>query len=1367
MIQYKNMPLYSRKVSGMRFYKKDKPYLLVYFPENSLFINDYPKLNIKFQDFKTVIVPTTKIPRSRMTPEIHKLYKMRKLQSYASNMKFPSNRNLIYDLSFYFKTIDQVYHPQTYRQRAGFLIKNIITKIFTDFPGYEKILLYTVDVTKELDIIINRKIFPIVQQIKTREHPFSDMLLGTIGISKTMYRVLMKDGDFNFTRTYAFLKSIRPIETEEEDDKETKDAAEKIVNKVKDNLSIADKNRKEKVINAVYNYLKKDDKMLSKILANKETENEIKDTVIKSVLYSSTGNINKARNIAKSIPPSKKNKALKLIDKQYVDMILSKSKPINMSSDPIISLVNIPEMVDNKAPNHIFEKRQIDFEQNLSKDIERSFKILQGKEVSLKVSKVRIEEKPQKKGELEKSDVNIVNIELKDMFGNTHDVKIEIPKIDPQTGTFRINGRKKCLINQIVVCPISFPKLYDSKFESSYSSFHIWSKRTKRLKYLEAYMGSYKLPLFILLAYSFGFDETCKKYKIDYEITNEKPKRKQKYSVKINNEKYILFKNVDSELKEELCQSFIQAKVSEYDISKEFGTKEYFNELIISMTGRVNSTFLISSNLENIVDPVAKQVLINQQLPYELENIMEYMITKLLTGFCQERNDLSNQRIRNSEVLVHLIQKQILAAYTNYKEQVLSGNTDAKFEFSPTKVLSEFSMLEIVTDMEYANPVEEMATITRISPVGKKVSGIPDKVAIQIDARNVHDSYFGTIDPFDTPEGENIGIVQQLTIDAALTSARGLIKTKQINNKEASGLLSTSAALIPFIENNDGARIIMATQQAKQVIPLKNPSPPVIQSGYESILPQVLSDSFIKKAPCNGKVTQVENDFIEVKCPKGTTKVSLMPEHLKSGSGKNTLSVFNPIVKIGQSVKTNQVLAEGSCISNGSISLGRTLLTGYMPYKGYNFEDGIAISSKLVENDFLTSLHGIEEEILISKKDRIISIANIGDKTKKGDRLLVKTIGEIEELIGYQEIEDEEGTEIIGGQLILKSPGGTIVDIEVFSNLDENKFPKLKDLIDRTNKRYNKPKKEKFTIKSVPIKGVLIKFKIEQELKINVGDKLCNRYGNKGIISVIEDEKNMPRTPWGDHLEIVLNPIGILGRMNMGQVFELYSGLISKRIGDMFLSNESKSKILTVLNKVLSILDSTKDKQYSTKLISTFKSLSDTKFKKIIEDVKNTGFFPLVIPPFKSPSHSQIMEAMKILNLKSGYPLYLPEYNVKTKNEVPVGYTYIYKLEHIAAEKIHGRATGPVTGKLLQPTAGKRREGGQRLGEGDTYSLISYSALSVLSELMGPLSDDHLTKNEILSQVIQKGHADYIEPKSSPAKDLLNSYFISLMLERK
>jgi DNA-directed RNA polymerase beta subunit len=1330
-------------------------------PENTNLISEYGKMNVRPTDIRVVTVPFTTIPRTRLTPDLIKMYRMIGLLPFTLKQKVPAGRNVILDLSNFTTALDDVLNPSNYRQRAGFLLKNTLLQSASAFPNnYQKILMYAVNVNNDVKPFIDRKIFPLIRDMKMGiDFPFDHFVLNVMSNNQPAYRLLIKEKEYKFQRVFNYLKSMKGIPTEEEAEEEVEKASNIVVKSVS---SLIQSTNKGKIKGAVQTFLQKQPSTVAKVLSGDVTADDVKDIATASILYKSSGELNRSKSLAQNISKVKKSAALKAIDKSIAKDLLQPEKANSLSTDPTVKNYSPEKMVEGKSPNHVYKKRQVDFETNLKSDLINSFKVLETKDIPLKIEDMVMVKKAGRPGEIEKSDIHVAKIKLTDNYGNTHIVSMELPKIDPNTGVFRLNGRQKCLINQIVQNPITFPKPGASRFESSYSVFRIYVKTLRNVKYLESFM-SYKMPLFYLLAFSFGFEETCKQYKINYEITDKRPNKSEKYFAKIKNNQYVVFKDVNNDVQKQLCVGLIHDGPDKYDVSKEFPTKDYFESLIIKLTGRMNSTFLISSNLQNIVDPVAKQVLMQKQLPTDLHLIMQYMAEKVVSGFHIERNDLSNQRIRNSEVLVHLAQKQILAAYTVYKEQVLSGNTEAKFEIPATKVLSDFLNTELVVDMEYANPIEEMSTMTRVSPVGKKVGGIPDKRAIHNTARNLHPSYFGNLDPLDTPEGGNIGIVQQLTVDALISSSRGLFSSKNITNTEKSGMLSTTTCMVPFLENTDGARVIMLSNQAKQMLPLKNPQPPVVQSGYESILTGVLSDNFIKRAPCNGKVISVTSDSIKIKCADKEQIVDIAPVHLRSGSGKDTLSVFKPLVKPPQSVKEGEVIADGACMSQGSISLGRPLLTALMPYKGYNFEDGAVISETVANQDKLTSLHGIIEEVLVSENDRLMYVAKIEEDIQKGQPLLRKTIGDIEDLIGF---DDDETTDLLAGQFIKKSPGGRIVDIEVFSNIGDSKFPELKTLIQRTNNKYDKPPHDKFTIKGETIKGILIRFKLEQELQVALGDKLCNRYGNKGIISLIEKDELMPRLPNGERLEVLFNPIGLIARMNIGQLYEMYCGLMARELGRRIPTMTNKLKIIDLIQSVYSKLDTSKNKKTTATLVSNLNRLSPGQFSDLINQVKTTGFYPIIIPPFMAPKHTDIGLALKVLGLQTSYNLFLPEFGIKTVKPVPVGYMYVCKLEHMADAKIYARGTGPTTGKTAQPTSGKRRDGGQRLGELDTYSFISYNCPATLAEFMGPLSDDYATKEEIISEIIQSGGAGYKEPKISPARDLLNSYFTSLMLAR-
>jgi len=1144
--------------------------------------------------------------------------------------------------------------------------------------------------------------------------------------------------------------------------KEIHGISQKIISKTK--LKILDNEKKEIIEKVVDEYLLKHPEVVENtdIIDSKKAS----ELVTTAILINVSGNEEQTKMIVSKINNKNIEKVIDNVVDTFIDEVLPKTPAVSTSTDLSIQMRDIPQVIENKSPEHIFEYRQKNIEINLKKDILNTFKILENREGGLAVEDIKFIEKSSPPGEILKSDVVTIEVTLRDENGKKHNVKIDIPKIN-EYGVFTVNGKTKCLINQIVQLPITFPKPYDSKFESSYGAFHIVSKKERARDYLQVFIGSYKLPLFVVMAARYGIDQICHDFKIKYRI-EEKTDTSYEYKIKLANKKFLFFDNVKTTVQKELVNSLMKISIAPMNINLEITNPDFFNKVILKITGRVNSVYRIQSSFDNIIDPIVKQILLNKQLPTTLDKVMLYMAEKVVDGYVIPRNDLSNQRIRNSEVIAQLVQQQVHTAYTIYKEQLLSGNTSAKFNVPQTKVLTEFVNSEIVANMEYANPIEEMSVMTRVSPIGSQIGGIPDKRAMGSVGRDVSDTQFGNIDTLDTPEGGNVGITSHLSINSDITSTRGMFKIKQINNDEKSGVLSTSTSLVPFISVDDGTRIMYGVNQARQSLPLKHPRAPLVQSGYESILTRNLSDNFIKKSLCDGVVKEVKNKKIIIECSDSKKKeeINIEERHLVSGSGKNTLSIFRPIVKPGQKIKKGDLVAEGSCVKNGMVAVGQTLCTAVMSYKGFNFEDGIVISESLVKSEKLTSLHGIIEEIFVEPLDKILYIAKPGTYIKKGEPLFRKVVGDVNELLG-DIVSSDNLSEVSGGQYIKKSPGGRLINIDVFSNepLTGN-LQILQSYANKTRKKMGMKNDDLFRIKKEVVRNIIVKFVIEQELPVSVGDKLSNSHGAKGIISLIEKDKYMPLTPWGDRVEIIVNPIGIINRMNVGQLYELYAGLISNRLGYEILKLRDKSKVIDLLKKVLPILDKTNNKLLSTNFLTKLERLSQTKFSRFLDEVKENNGFILIIPPFKEPNRKDLMQALKVLNLKPKYNLFLPEYNVKTIRDVAVGYVYFKKLEHIASDKLTARSTGPVTSKTLQPVAGKKNKGGQRVGEMDVYSLLSYNAKLTLTELFGPLSDDLTSKNEYIANIVQNGHTPFLYSGHTASKDLLNNYMMALMLSR-
>jgi DNA-directed RNA polymerase beta subunit len=239
--------------------------------------------------------------------------------------------------------------------------------------------------------------------------------------------------------------------------------------------------------------------------------------------------------------------------------------------------------------------------------------------------------------------------------------------------------------------------------------------------------------------------------------------------------------------------------------------------------------------------------------------------------------------------------------------------------------------------------------------------------------------------------------------------------------------------------------------------------------------------------------------------------------------------------------------------------------------------------------------------------------------------------------------------------------------------------------------------------------------------------------------------------------------------MNLGQIYELYCGLISRMLARHIIKEgKNKATVINMMKPVLTLLDATPKKEISSRMIANLSRMSEAQFKLMMQQIKYAEGVPIIVPPFKDPSYKHILQALKFMKLQPAYHLTLPRYGgIKTHYAVPFGYLYVSKLEHIGEMKLHARSTGPTTAKTLQPTSGKRREGGQKMGEGDTWALIAYNAPYAIAEFFGPLSDDIKSKNEIISDIIQKGYADYREPQVSPTKNLLNAYFTALLLEER
>ncbi|MGN1458552.1 MAG: DNA-directed RNA polymerase subunit beta [Acutalibacteraceae bacterium] len=641
--------------------------------------------------------------------------------------------------------------------------------------------------------------------------------------------------------------------------------------------------------------------------------------------------------------------------------------------------------------------------------------------------------------------------------------------------------------------------------------------------------------------------------------------------------------------------------------------------------------------------------------------------------------------------------------------------TAAIKEFFGSSPLSQF--------MDQNNPLAELTHKRRLSALGP--GGLSrDRAGFEV--RDVHYTHYGRMCPIETPEGPNIGLISYLATFAKINEY-GLIEapfrkvdketgvvTKEVVymtadvednyivaqanepldeeghfvNKKIVGrhrdefveverekadfmdvsprmVVSVATAMIPFLENDDANRALMGSNMQRQAVPLLVTESPIVGTGME--YKAGVDSGVCILAEEDGVVKYVSADEITVQYDSGRTQTFKVTKFMRSNQGTCINQV--PIVDVGQRVEKNEVLADGPATSNGEISLGKNALIGFMTWEGYNYEDAVLINEKIVRDDVYTSIH-IEEyetearDTKLGAEEITRDIPNIGDDQLKdldergiihigaevhpGDILVGKVTPKGETELTAEEkllraIFGEKSREVRDTSLrVPHGEYGIIVDVKVFTK--ENSNDELPPGVNKVVRCY-----------------------IAQKRKIQVGDKMAGRHGNKGVVSRILPEEDMPFLPDGRPLDIVLNPLGVPSRMNIGQVLEVHLGYAAKALG---------WKIMTPVF----------DGAHEQDIFQCFKDAGISEDGKIwLKDGRTGEYFD---------------------------------------NPVTVGYMYYLKLHHLVDDKIHARSTGPYSLVTQQPLGGKAQFGGQRFGEMEVWALEAYGAAYTLQEILTVKSDD-------------------------------------------
>ena len=733
-------------------------------------------------------------------------------------------------------------------------------------------------------------------------------------------------------------------------------------------------------------------------------------------------------------------------------------------------------------------------------------------------------------------------------------------------------------------------------------------------------------------------------------------------------------------------------------------------------------------------------------------------------GKTDDIDHLSNRRVRAiGELLQNQFRIGISRLEKGVREKMQSTAEGAELRPKTlintkpveTALRTFFGSSQLSQFMDQPNPIAELTHKRKLSALGP---GGLNRERATMAVRDVHHSHYGRICPIETPEGQNIGLISSLATYARINeygyiespyrkidketgvitdevvymtaeeedkyiiaqanepldensrfvnervTCREMEKIREypkekvdfmdVNPKQ---LVSVATALIPFLENDDLNRALMGSNMQRQAVPLLKPEAPIVATGVEY---RIAHDSGVVIIAKNaGVVKYVDANTIVITTDDGNEDTYQLSKFQRSN--QNTCINQHPIVSKGQRVDADQVIADGPATDNGELSLGRNILIGFMEWEGYNYEDAVLISEDLLKNDAFTSIHiqsyecesretklGPEEitrdiaGLSANAKKHLDEngIVRVGTEVKPGDILVGKITkkGETEPTAEQRllaAIFQEKSGDYRDTSLRVKNgEGGIVVAVQTF---------KAEDHAELAN-------------------GVLEKVKvfIAQKRKIGVGDKMAGRHGNKGVVSRVLPREDMPFLEDGTPLQIVLNPLGVPSRMNIGQVLEVHLGLVAHSLG---------WKICTP------VFDGANEKDIKA-------LLRDNGFVSPVYNADGTPKLDADGNPV-----TKVDGKIKVYDGRTGEPF---------ENPVTVGYMYYLKLHHLVDDKIHARSIGPYSLVTQQPLGGKAQFGGQRFGEMEVWALEAYGAAHTLQEILTVKSDDVEGRNRTYNSII-------------------------------
>ena len=661
--------------------------------------------------------------------------------------------------------------------------------------------------------------------------------------------------------------------------------------------------------------------------------------------------------------------------------------------------------------------------------------------------------------------------------------------------------------------------------------------------------------------------------------------------------------------------------------------------------------------------------------------------------------------------------------------------------------------------------------------------------------RNIHPSQYGIISATSTPEGGNVGIINRHTLTPSIVNKYGSYGAKDITGLSGWNTLAIEEALVPFQNELDSDRMVMASTHQGQVTPIENSEAPLVGSGAEYIVPQLTSSRFVHRAAMDGKVVSVDkNKTMTVRYRNGKTEtLDIIPRKSRTKMAAY-ISLEMRTLEPGESFKKDQLLAFTKNFTKDSrYASGKNVFIAIVNPDGYGHEDAYVISKEFAED---AKRDVIKEVAAIIPPDvKILSMERgIGKQIKKDD-VLTEFVYQ-DNLDDYLEIndlideEDEEISSVFGSgdnSIKLLAIEGEIVDIKVFINNKNSVDPQIvnfhKSLVADTKKTIGKlGQSNKGNLKAVDnieveffrtgghkykqneFQGARIVYYIKQQKPLLPGDKIANRYGAKGVIGKIFTD-----TPKGEitpRIDVFISPVGVFGRKNIAMVKELYLGKVMYYLNEKCRewANSPKVKTDKIIKTVLDVYKLIASDKVYKNLSKNIKGLTEAKLRKMFKD--ENFKFSLMIEPFSHVDFKDIKTAADHLDIELDEKVFFPESKRWSKEKVPVGVAYYNALEQFSEIYSNVRSTGMYQGLTRQPARGKAKQGGQSVGQLDMNALLTHNVPSVLNELFTLRSDDHRSKRMVNNSIITTGEASIpTESGRGGTSQLLNVYIQGMGLE--